>query len=242
MIDGPDSDFQHILVIDDDERLRLLLRRFLEESGFRVTDVGSAADARRMLDGILFDLIIVDIMMPGETGLEFLADIRKENQVPALFLTAMAETEHRIAGLESGADDYMSKPFEPRELVLRIRSILARAATRPDNGKKDIIFGPYSFDLNTGILMHSSGRIHITTAEQKLLASFAAKPDTVLSRDDITAAMDSSMRGRSIDVAVARLRAKIEPDPRYPVYLQTVRNKGWLLRTDTLARGGHAAS
>jgi len=239
---SPGGSFQHILIIDDDERLRLLLRRFLEESEFRVTDVGSAADARRVLDGIIFDLIIVDIMMPGETGLEFLADIRKDNQVPALFLTAMAETEHRIAGLESGADDYMSKPFEPRELVLRIRSILARAATRPGKTGSSISFGPYSFDHSTGILMHSSGRIHITTAEQKLLSSFAATPDTVLSRDDIAAAMDSSMRGRSIDVAVARLRAKIEPDPRYPVYLQTVRNKGWLLRTDEPAGGTNAAS
>ena len=242
MTPDADNSFQHILIIDDDERLRLLLRRFLEESDFRVTDVGSAADARKVLDGIIFDLIIVDIMMPGETGLEFLADIRKENKVPALFLTAMAETEHRIAGLESGADDYMSKPFEPRELVLRIRSILARAATRPGKTDSAIGFGPYSFDRNTGILMHSSGRIHITTAEQKLLTSFAMTPNTVLSRDDIAAAMDSSMRGRSIDVAVARLRAKIEPDPRYPVYLQTVRNKGWLLRTDAAAGGTDAAS
>lgn len=239
---GADNSFQHILVIDDDERLRLLLRRFLEESDFRVTDVGSAADARKALAGIIFDLIIVDIMMPGETGLEFLADIRKDNKVPALFLTAMAETEHRIAGLESGADDYMSKPFEPRELVLRIRSILARAVTRPGKTDSTISFGPYSFDRNTGILMHTSGRIHITTAEQKLMTSFAATPDTVMSRDDIAAAMDSSMRGRSIDVAVARLRAKIEPDPRYPVYLQTIRNKGWLLRTDGAIGGTNAVS
>jgi two-component system phosphate regulon response regulator OmpR len=233
---------QHILVIDDDERLRLLLRRFLEESGFRVTDVGSASDARQILDGFVFDLLIVDIMMPGETGLEFLSDIRSGNQVPALFLTAMSETEHRIAGLESGADDYMSKPFEPRELVLRIRSILSRAAAQRSAPSKSIAFGPYSFDQTTGILMHSTGRIHITNAEQKLLASFANSPDRVLSRDDIAEAMDSSMRGRSIDVAVARLRAKIEPDPHYPVYLQTIRNKGWLLRTDSPAGGHDAAS
>jgi two-component system phosphate regulon response regulator OmpR len=233
---------QHILVIDDDERLRLLLRRFLEESGFRVTDVGSASDARQILDGFVFDLLIVDIMMPGETGLEFLSDIRSGNQVPALFLTAMSETEHRIAGLESGADDYMSKPFEPRELVLRIRSILSRAAAQRSAPSKSIAFGPYSFDQTTGILMHSTGRIHITNAEQKLLASFANSPDRVLSRDDIAEAMDSSMRGRSIDVAVARLRAKIEPDPHYPVYLQTIRNKGWLLRTDSPAGGNDAAS
>lgn len=233
---------QHILVIDDDKRLRLLLRRFLEESGFRVTDVGSASDARQILDGFVFDLLIVDIMMPGETGLEFLSDIRSGNQVPALFLTAMSETEHRIAGLESGADDYMSKPFEPRELVLRIRSILSRAAAQRSAPSKSIAFGPYSFDQTTGILMHSTGRIHITNAEQKLLASFANSPDRVLSRDDIAEAMDSSMRGRSIDVAVARLRAKIEPDPHYPVYLQTIRNKGWLLRTDSPAGGNDAAS
>jgi two-component system phosphate regulon response regulator OmpR len=237
-----DTEIQHILVIDDDERLRLLLRRFLEESGFRVTDVASAGDARRLLGGIAFDLLIIDIMMPGETGLEFLTDLRKDSEVPALFLTAMAETEHRITGLESGADDYMSKPFEPRELVLRIRSILARVAARPRQTGSSIGFGPYSFDPATGVLMHSSGRIHITTAEQKLLASFASRPDTVLSREDIAAAMDSSMRGRSIDVAVARLRAKIEPDPRFPVYLQTVRNKGWLLRTDNPSGGMNAAS
>ena len=237
-----DTEIQHILVIDDDERLRLLLRRFLEESGFRVTDVASARDARRLLGSIAFDLLIVDIMMPGETGLEFLTDLRKASEVPALFLTAMAETEHRITGLESGADDYMSKPFEPRELVLRIRSILARAAARPRQAGSSIGFGPYSFDPSTGVLMHSSGRIHITTAEQKLLASFASYPDTVLSREDIATAMDSSMRGRSIDVAVARLRAKLEPDPRFPVYLQTVRNKGWLLRTDNPSGGINAAS
>ena len=237
-----DTEIQHILVIDDDERLRLLLRRFLEESGFRVSDVASARDARRLLGSIAFDLLIVDIMMPGETGLEFLTDLRKASEVPALFLTAMAETEHRITGLESGADDYMSKPFEPRELVLRIRSILARAAARPRQAGSSIGFGPYSFDPSTGVLMHSSGRIHITTAEQKLLASFASHPDTVLSREDIATAMDSSMRGRSIDVAVARLRAKLEPDPRFPVYLQTVRNKGWLLRTDNPSGGINAAS
>ena len=237
-----DTEIQHILVIDDDERLRLLLRRFLEESGFRVTDVASARDARRLLGNIAFDLLIVDLMMPGETGLEFLTDLRKASEVPALFLTAMAETEHRITGLESGADDYMSKPFEPRELVLRIRSILARAAARPRQAGSSIGFGPYSFDPSTGVLMHSSGRIHITTAEQKLLASFASHPDTVLSREDIATAMDSSMRGRSIDVAVARLRAKLEPDPRFPVYLQTVRNKGWLLRTDNPSGGINAAS
>ena len=223
---------QHILVIDDDDRLRLLLRRFLEESGFRVTDVGSASAARQALQSLVFDVMIVDIMMPGETGLELLADLRGTNPVPALFLTAMSETEHRIAGLEAGADDYMSKPFEPRELVLRIKSILGRSSRGAPAEAKAVSFGPYSFDLASGILMHSTGRIHMTSAEQRLMHSFASAPDHILSREDIAEAMDSSMRGRSIDVAVARLRAKIEPDPRFPVFLQTVRNKGWLLRTD----------
>ena len=223
---------QHILVIDDDDRLRLLLRRFLEESGFRVTDVGSANAARQALQSLVFDVMIVDIMMPGETGLELLADLRGINPVPALFLTAMSETEHRIAGLEAGADDYMSKPFEPRELVLRIKSILGRSSRGTPTEAKAVSFGPYSFDLASGILMHSTGRIHMTSAEQRLMQSFASAPDRILSREDIAKAMNSSMRGRSIDVAVARLRAKIEPDPRYPVFLQTVRNKGWLLRTD----------
>ncbi len=223
---------QHILVIDDDDRLRLLLRRFLEESGFRVTDVGSASAARQALQSLVFDVMIVDIMMPGETGLELLTDLRGTNPVPALFLTAMSETEHRIAGLEAGADDYMSKPFEPRELVLRIKSILGRSSRGAPAEAKAVSFGPYSFDLASGILMHSTGRIHMTSAEQRLMQSFASAPDRILSREDIAEAMDSSMRGRSIDVAVARLRAKIEPDPRFPVFLQTVRNKGWLLRTD----------
>ena len=224
---------QHILVIDDDDRLRLLLRRFLEESGFRVTDVGSAGAARQALDSLVFDVLVVDIMMPGETGLELLADIRASNPVPALCLTAMSETEHRITGLEAGADDYMSKPFEPRELVLRIKSILARSSRGEPSKVQLVSFGPYNFDLASGILMHSSGRIHMTSSEQRLMHRFASAPDRVLSRDDIAEAMNSSMRGRSIDVAVARLRAKIEPDPRFPVYLQTMRNRGWLLRTDT---------
>ncbi|MDB2324043.1 response regulator transcription factor [Alphaproteobacteria bacterium] len=221
----------HILIIDDDERLRLLLRRFLEESGFRVSDVASTLEARQILTLLAFDMLIIDIMMPGETGLEFLTDLRKSNPVPALFLTALAETENRIQGLELGADDYMSKPFEPRELVLRIKSILGRTRGTGEPTSR-VSFGPFLFDTEAGILTRHGERIHITTAEHKLLGSFAVKPDQVLSRDDLAAAMDGSMKGRSIDVAVARLRGKLEPDPRYPVYLQTVRNKGWLLQTD----------
>ena len=226
----------HILVIDDDERLRDLLRRFLEESGFRVTDAGNATEARQILSGIVFDLLIIDIMMPGETGLEFLQELRRQDNVPALFLTAMSETEHRIEGLETGADDYMSKPFEPRELVLRIKRILERKATVSQEPDALINFGPFTFDPATSTLTRSGERIHITTAEQQLLTSFANAPDTVLSRDDLSNAVEGRMEGRSIDVAVARLRRKLEPDPRHPVFLQTVRNRGWLLRTDRPSR------
>ena len=141
----------HILVIDDDERLRTLLRRFLEESGFRVTVAGNASEARQILAGIEFDLLVVDIMMPGETGLEFLTDIREDNAVPALFLTAMSDAENRIEGLEAGADDYIPKPFEPRELVLRIKRILQRNRTNKPN-TNEIAFGPYQFNPNTGML------------------------------------------------------------------------------------------
>jgi two-component system phosphate regulon response regulator OmpR len=221
----------HILVIDDDDRLRVLLRRFLEESGFRVTDAGSASDARKILGAIAFDLLVIDIMMPGETGLELLADVRKHNNVPALFLTAMSKTENRIEGLEVGADDYMSKPFEPRELILRIRRILSRNVNSIDKPPK-LTFGPFLFNPDTGMLTKLGDRIHITTAEQQLLTKFGKHSNTVLSREDIGIALDGRMEGRSIDVAVARLRRKIEPDPKHPVYLQTVRNHGWMLRTD----------
>ncbi len=206
----------------------------MEESGFRVTDASNASEARKILAGIAFDLLVVDIMMPGETGLEFLTDIRKDNHVPALFLTAMSDTENRIEGLEAGADDYMSKPFEPRELVLRIKRILQRNRIGEANNMQ-IMFGPFHFDPNTGMLSKSGDRIHITTAEQQLLTSFGKQPNEVLSRDDLGAAVGGRMEGRSIDVAVARLRRKLEPNPRHPVYLQTVRNRGWMLCTDTIS-------
>ena len=223
----------HILVIDDDERLRILLRRFLEESGFRVTDAGSAQEARSILKGMAFDILVVDVMMPGETGIEFLADLRKDDPVPALFLTARSETESRIEGLEAGADDYMSKPFEPRELVLRIQRILKRnVLTEQKTMANDVRFGPFHFDIVSGLLTKAGSRLHITTAEQQLLGTFAKAPNTVLSRDDLSNILNGRMEGRSIDVAVARLRRKLEPNPRHPVYLQTVRNRGWMLRTD----------
>ena len=220
----------HILVIDDDERLRDLLQRFLSESGFLVTAAGSAEEARAFLVGTMFDLLVIDVMMPEETGTEFLADLRKRSSVPALFLTAINETEDRIAGLETGADDYVAKPFEPRELILRIKRILARQqlTERPSL----VHFGMFSYDLDRQILMEDGLRVHITTAEQDLLRCFTAAPNEVLSRQNISDSLKGRMNGRSIDVAVARLRTKLERDSRFPVFLQTVRGKGWMLRTN----------
>ena len=220
----------HILVIDDDERLRDLLQRFLSESGFLVTSAGSAKEARAFLVGTLFDLLVIDVMMPEETGTQFLTELRKRSAVPALFLTAINETEDRIAGLETGADDYIAKPFEPRELILRIKRILARQelTERPSL----VQFGMFSYDTDRQILMEDGLRVHITTAEQDLLRCFTAAPNVVLSRQNISDSLKSRMNGRSIDVAVARLRTKLERDPRFPVFLQTVRGKGWMLRTN----------
>ncbi len=220
----------HILVIDDDERLRDLLQRFLSESGFLVTAAGSAEEARAFLVGTMFDLLVIDVMMPEETGTEFLADLRKRSSVPALFLTAINETEDRIAGLETGADDYVAKPFEPRELILRIKRILARQ--KLVEMPSLVHFGMFSYDTDRQILMEDGLRVHITTAEQELLCCFTAAPNEVLSRQNISDSLKGRMNGRSIDVAVARLRTKLERDSRFPVFLQTVRGKGWMLRTN----------
>lgn len=222
----------HILVIDDDARLRELLRRFLEESGFVVTDAENAAQARAYMQSMAFDLLIIDVMMPEETGLEFLASIKTHSDIPALFLTALSEAENRIDGLETGADDYIAKPFEPRELILRIRNILDRRQSAPPPSS-EISFGQFAYDLNTDILTDNGRRVHLTTAEQGLMRCFASQTNRTLSRDEISHMLNGRMKGRSIDVAVARLRTKIETDPRFPVLLKTIRGAGWQLRTDT---------
>ncbi|MGC6516418.1 MAG: response regulator [Candidatus Puniceispirillaceae bacterium] len=226
----------HILVIDDDDRLRELLRRFLSESGFRVTDAASAAQAGHLLQSLAFDLLIIDVMMPGQDGVSFLSEIRQTNNVPALFLTALAETENRIDGLEAGADDYLAKPFEPRELILRIKRILSRQPQKPND--KTISFGAFIFEIDTGRLLDSGAPLHITTAERDLLAAFAKAPNETLSREDLHEQLEGRMEGRSIDVAIARLRRKLEDDPKKPVYLLTIRGAGWALRTGPLSGGG----
>lgn len=225
----------HILIIDDDDRLRELLRRFLTESGFRVTDAASAGQARQLIQSIAFDLLVIDVMMPGEDGVSFLSSLRPDNNVPALFLTALAETENRIDGLEAGADDYIGKPFEPRELILRIQRILARQPQQADD--KAIHFGQFSFEIETGRLLSEGLPLHLTSAERDLLATFAKAANQTLSRDEVQNRLEGRMEGRSVDVAIARLRRKIEQDPKKPNYLLTMRGEGWSLRTDSIAGG-----
>ena len=224
----------HLLVVDDDARLRALLRRYLSDNGFRVTLAADAAEARASLTSFAFDLIVLDVMMPGETGIELTRSLRDETRqerVPILLLTAMGEPEDRINGLEQGADDYLAKPFEPRELVLRIRNILERrGATGEPAGS--IRFGAFRFDLARNELFRGGELVHLTSAEALLLASLAARAGEAVSREDLSQSAPFSGNIRNVDVQMTRLRRKIEPDPRYPRYLQTVRGTGYALKPE----------
>jgi two-component system, OmpR family, phosphate regulon response regulator OmpR len=222
----------HILVVDDDKRLRELLRKYLTDQGFRVTVATDAGDARRKLDGLAFDLIVLDIMMPGESGLELTRALRQKNGVPILLLTAMGEPEDRIAGLETGADDYLPKPFEPRELVLRIRTILRRVPAEPVAVRHELRFGGFSFDLDRRALRRGNQEIRLTAGEAELLAALAAAPGQALSREQLGQQSDPAGGSRMVDVQMTRLRRKIESDPRFPRYLQTVRGRGYMLQPD----------
>jgi two-component system phosphate regulon response regulator OmpR len=222
----------HILVVDDDKRLRELLRKYLTDQGFRVTVATDAEDARRKLDGLAFDLLVLDIMMPGESGLELTRALRRKNGVPILLLTAMGEPEDRIAGLETGADDYLPKPFEPRELVLRIRTILRRVPAEPVEERRELRFGGFSFDLDRRALRRGSQEIRLTAGEAALLAALAAAPGQALSREQLGQQSDPAGGSRMVDVQMTRLRRKIESDPRFPRYLQTVRGRGYMLQPD----------
>ena len=223
----------HILVVDDDTRLRALLQRFLRESGFLVSAAKSAAEARMMLKQYVFSLLVVDIMMPEESGLSFLSKLRREDRVPVILLTAMGEAGDRIAGLETGADDYMPKPFEPKELVLRIKNILRRtpAADMPKN--TCLNFGSCRYDTETRELTAENGKvIHITPVEQALLSLLGHKSGQVFSRDRLAELLGAGQGPRSIDVQITRLRKKIEKDSKNPRYLQTVRGKGYMLLSE----------
>ena len=221
----------HLLVVDDDARLRELLRRYLSDSGFRITLAGDAAEARANLASFAFDLIVLDVMMPGETGIELIRDLRGSNRVPVMLLTAMAEPEDRVNGLEEGAEDYLPKPFEPRELVLRIRNILQRRPAA-DAPRAEVRFGAFRFDQTRGELFRGGDAVHLTAAEAGLLASLAERVGEAVSREELSEAAQFSGNVRNVDVQMMRLRRKIEHDPRYPRYLHTVRGTGYALKPD----------
>lgn len=221
----------HILVVDDDDRLRELLRRYLSDNGHRVSTAPDAAAARGLLERLEFDLMVLDVMMPGENGMDLARDLNGQNPIPILMLTAMGETEDRIAGLESGVDDYLTKPFEPRELLLRIETILRRITqNRPAGVETAVRFGPFEFDLKANALRKGGAALRLTEGELALLKVFAEQPGAPISREDLVASGAVSGSTRTVDVQITRLRRKIEANPKFPEYLQTIRGKGYILR------------
>ena len=228
------EDPAHILVVDDDARLRALLQRFLTEQGLRVSTAENAAMARAALADMAFDLLVLDVMMPGESGLELTAALRAEGQeVPILMLTARGAPDDRIAGLEQGVDDYLAKPFDPRELALRIRTILRRATPAPaaPQSLAPMQIGNRWFDIERAELRGPDGIIRLTGGEAALMQSLARRAGEILSREDIGEALGTPDAGeRAIDVQVTRLRRKVEPDPREPRFIQTIRHRGYVLR------------
>jgi two-component system phosphate regulon response regulator OmpR len=226
------ADLPHLLVVDDDTRLRALLARYLGGQGHVVTTAASAAQARACMRSLAFDLLVLDVMMPGQNGIDFAKALRAEGcAMPILMLTARSEAEERIAGLEAGADDYLPKPFEPRELLLRIAAIMRRAP-RPIEGPPPIRLGRWIFDPDRSVLSAGAEIVKLTDVETSLLRVLAQTPGGIVSRDELVDRSRAAVNARSIDVQVNRLRRKIEADPRTPRYLQTVRGSGYVLRPD----------
>ncbi len=226
------SEQAHILVVDDDKRLRQLLCKYLADNGYLVSTAADAAEARQQLGAMAFDLLVLDVMMPGESGIELTRSLRADNPVPILLLTAMGETADRINGLESGADDYLAKPFEPRELLLRISSVLRRSVREPLPQRRHCRFGRFTFDASRGELLDDGLAVHLTSGETALLAVLAETPGQTLSREELAARTGAGGNLRTVDVQITRLRKKIEDDARLPRYLQTVRGRGYVLWCD----------
>ena len=223
----PADDAPHILLVDDDRRIRDLLSRFLAGEGYRVTTAMSASDARAILNGLHFDLLILDVMMPGETGFELARFIRQSSTVPIVMLTARHEAEARIEGLQIGADDYVAKPFEPRELALRIGNILKRTARPPMEALEQVAFGPYVYHLSRGELRQGEESVHLTDRVREMLRILAETPGETVPRGALTG--NGTVNERAVDVQINRLRRKIEHDPASPLYLQAVRGIGYRL-------------
>lgn len=222
------DDAPHLLVVDDDTRIRTLLKRFLGENGFRVTVAANAADARRKLEGLDFDLIVLDLMMPGESGVDLTVSLRETKDVPILMLTALSETDRRVAGLEAGADDYLPKPFDPRELVLRVNNILRRGGPQTPPKLEQVVFGPYTFQIARRELKCSGKVLKLTDREQEIMSIFAERVGETIPRHELVGD-DAEVGERTIDVQINRLRRKIERDPSNPIWLQTVRGVGYRL-------------
>lgn len=220
----------HILVVDDDDRIRTLLKRYLSENGYRTSVAKDGAEARELMGAVDFDLLILDVMMPGLTGFDLTEKIRAASNVPILLLTARGLPEDRIEGLERGADDYLSKPFEPRELLLRINALLRRAQP-VKRDRQMMTFGDTTFEPGRGELRRDGKLIKLTAGELALLRVLAAKPGEAISRAALAEQTQTPME-RSIDVQVTRIRKKIETDPRVPIYLQTARGIGYMLIPD----------
>ena len=233
MID-PDA---HLLIVDDDERIRGLLQKFLIRNGFLVSAARDAAHARRILSGLDFDLIVLDVMMPGEDGISLTKGIRETSATPILLLTARAETDDRIAGLEAGADDYLAKPFEPKELLLRINAILRRMPepATDDGAPKFLSLGPIRYDTERGEMWRGEDLVRLTSTEIQLMKVFAARPGEALSRSQLVEELGrdrGQSQERAVDVQITRLRRKLEDNPKQPRYLQTVRGAGYMLAPD----------
>ena len=230
----------HVLIVDDDERIRGLLQKFLSKQGFWASGARDAAHARRLLEGLEFDLIVLDVMMPGEDGITFCKALRQEIETPILLLTARGETEDRISGLEAGADDYLAKPFEPRELLLRINAILRRVP--PDEavvaGPKVLKLGALHYDVEKGKLWEGETPVRLTATESALMRIFAETPGEPVGRAKLVEDLGrggedgEGSQERAIDVQITRLRRKLEANPRQPRYLQTVRGAGYMLAPD----------
>jgi two-component system phosphate regulon response regulator OmpR len=228
----------HLLIVDDDERIRGLLQKFLMRNGFWVSAARDAAHARRLMAGLDFDMLVLDVMMPGEDGVSLTRDLRARIKTPILLLTARGDTADRIAGLEAGADDYLPKPFEPKELLLRINAILRRAPVALPEPKqpKVLHLGPVRYDVDRGEMWRGDAPVRLTSTEAALMRIFAARPGEALSRarlvDDLgrTSGRDGGQaQERAVDVQITRLRRKFESDPKQPRYLQTVRGAGYML-------------
>ena len=216
----------HLLVVDDDDRIRKLLKTYLTKQGFRVSTAGNAEEARHLMETLAYDLLILDVMMPGESGLELTQSVREREDVPIILLTALGEGDDRIKGLRSGADDYLVKPFEPEELVLRIEVIFKRAGTR--GRASEVAFGEWIYDLERNVLTKAGERVRLTTGEEAMLAMLARRAGTAVTRHALSEKINAESE-RAVDVQMTRLRRKIEDNPGEPVHLLTVRGKGYRL-------------